>query len=192
MARMKRIAKVMATVRSIADCPRIKASVASEASAASSVVTLVFAHNALRIKNSSPTPGRADNYDMKRLFFLSCRNICNKLWDHALIISAGEWKLQKRIFSLWTTTAVSKKSMGSKMLTLDNHCRLTAWWCQSAHLTHCPKLPPVDQMLSKISKNLGSKMLNLGPMQLCVASSANKPSVWCFCGSPSIQHLKVN
>ena len=51
-----KMTKMMGTVRSVADCPRIKASVASEASAASPVVTLVFAHNALGIKNSSATP----------------------------------------------------------------------------------------------------------------------------------------
>ena len=51
-----KMTKMMTTVRSVADCPRIKASVASEASAASPVVTLVFAHNALGIKNSSATP----------------------------------------------------------------------------------------------------------------------------------------
>ena len=51
---------MMATVRSIADCPWIKASVAGEASAASAMVAQIFANNALSIKNSPATPDGAE------------------------------------------------------------------------------------------------------------------------------------
>ena len=57
---MTRMIRMMATVRSIADCSRIKASVAGEASAASAMVAQIFANNALSIKNSPATPGGAE------------------------------------------------------------------------------------------------------------------------------------
>ena len=52
---MVMVMKMVATIRSIADRPRLKPSVAGEASTASSVVTLIFAYDSLGVKNGSTT-----------------------------------------------------------------------------------------------------------------------------------------
>ena len=49
------VMKMVATIRSIADRPRIQPCVAGEASTASSVVTLIFAYDSLGVKNGSTT-----------------------------------------------------------------------------------------------------------------------------------------
>ena len=61
--------KMVATIRSIADRPRIQPCVAGETSTASSVVTLIFAYDSLGVKNGSTTSRigwrREKSYDKK-------------------------------------------------------------------------------------------------------------------------------
>ena len=66
---VKMVMKMVATIRSIADRPRIQPCVAGEASTASSVVTLIFAYDSLGVKNGSTTSRigwrREKSYDKK-------------------------------------------------------------------------------------------------------------------------------
>ena len=151
------------------------------------------------------------NYDTKTAIFPSCRN-----WPMSETTSLQNWEnrgcniLDEKMLCEWKFENLLTEYQN--VLTLDNHFRLLAQSYPSVDLTHCPELPPVKWI--KSCTNLPSwvksgnwvkwikwcqnqsisiivdKILDLGPMQLCIASPANKTTVRCFCGGASVQHLK--